>query len=384
MYTPLKNDAFFSRQEKLKDFSFEIDLQWFAAEDEGRTEEPSELKLRKAREEGRIAKSQDLNSALVFLFSLVTLIFLAKSIFFGCKEIMQFFFERVNSPEVNGHAFFMVFVNYFAKLVFPIIIVGIVAGIMGNIIQNRGWLFSLKVITPKFSKLLPKFGEYFKNTMFSVRGVFNIAKSIGKVAVIVFVAYLLIRKYIPDLISVIQRGNGSILSHVFFVSKIGATLLVVAAVIFLLIAIPDYFVNRREFMESMKMTKYEVKQEYKEMEGDPEVKSRLKQKQKEILQQNMPKAVREADVVITNPTHFAVSMKYEREVNASPQITAKGQDEVALMMRRIASENNVPIVENKALARSLYAETEVGDIIPEKYFSVLANIYAEILKNNKN
>ena len=254
---------------------------------------------------------------------------------------------------------------------------------MGNIIQNRGWLFSLKVITPKFSKLIPKFGEYFKNTMFSVRGVFNIIKSIGKVAVIVLVAYVLVRRNIPQLISVIQRGNESIVSHVFYVSKVGATLLVVAAVIFLLISIPDYFVQRKEFMESMKMTKYEVKQEYKEMEGDPEVKSRLKQKQREILQQNMPKAVREADVVITNPTHFAVSMKYDREVNASPQITAKGQDETALLMRRIATENNVPIVENKPLARSLYAETEVGDIIPEKYFSVLANIYAEILKHDK-
>lgn len=360
-----------------------IDLQWFAAEDEGRTEEPSELKLRKAREEGRVAKSQDLNSALVFLFSLVTLIFLAKRILFGCKEIMEFFFTRVNVQDIRSMAFFMIFASYFIKLVLPIILAGVVSGVMGNIIQNRGWLFSLKVITPKFSKLIPKFGEYFKNTMFSVRGVFNIIKSIGKVAVIVLVAYVLVRRNIPQLISVIQRGNESIVSHVFYVSKVGATLLVVAAVIFLLISIPDYFVQRKEFMESMKMTKYEVKQEYKEMEGDPEVKSRLKQKQREILQQNMPKAVREADVVITNPTHFAVSMKYDREVNASPQITAKGQDETALLMRRIATENNVPIVENKPLARSLYAETEVGDIIPEKYFSVLANIYAEILKHDK-
>lgn len=360
-----------------------IDLQWFAAEDEGRTEEPSELKLRKAREEGRVVKSQDLNSALVFLFSLVMLIFLSKKILVGCKEMMEFFFVRVNAEEIRTFAFFMIFVNCFIKLVLPVILTGIVFGILGNIVQNRGWLFSLKPISPQFSKLVPKFGEYLKNTMFSVRGVFNIAKSIGKVAVIVLIAYILIRRNIPQLISVIQRGSGSILDHVFYVSRVAATLLVIAAVIFLLIAIPDYFVQKKEFMESMKMTKYEVKQEYKEMEGDPEVKSRLKQKQKELLQQNMPKAVREADVVITNPTHFAVSMKYDKEVNASPQITAKGQDETALLMRRIASENNVPIVENKPLARSLYAETEVGDIIPEKYFSVLANIYAEIMKHNK-
>ena len=101
-----------------------------------------------------------------------------------------------------------------------------------------------------------------------------------------------------------------------------------------------------------------------------------------LLQQNMPKAVREADVVITNPTHFAVSMKYDRAVDDSPKVTAKGQDETALLMRRIAAENNVPIVENRPLARSLYAETEVGDIIPDKYLAVLANIYAEIMKIN--
>ena len=193
-----------------------IDLQWFAAEDEGRTEEPSELKLRKAREEGRVAKSQDLNSALVFLFSLVTLIFLAKRILFGCKEIMEFFFTRVNVQDIRSMAFFMIFASYFIKLVLPIILAGVVSGVMGNIIQNRGWLFSLKVITPKFSKLIPKFGEYFKNTMFSVRGVFNIIKSIGKVAVIVLVAYVLVRRNIPQLISVIQRGNESIVSHVFY------------------------------------------------------------------------------------------------------------------------------------------------------------------------
>ena len=356
----------------------DIDLQWFAAEDEGRTEEPSELKLRRAREEGRIAKSQELTGALVFLFSLVTFIFLAKSVLSGCADILSFFFTRINSENVAEPSFFMIFVYYFLRLVIPVTMVGIVGGILGNIIQNKGMIFSLKVITPKFSKIIPKFGEYFKNTMFSVRGVFNIAKSIGKVAVIVAVAYALIRRDIPELMMIIH--NGKAIEAVFHISRMAATLLVIAAVIFLIISIPDYFVQKREFMQSMKMTKYEVKQEYKEMEGDPEVKSRLKQKQKELLQMNMPKAVREADVVITNPTHFAVSMKYDREVNDAPQVTAKGEDAVALQMRRIAAEAGVPIVENRPLARSLYAETEVGDIIPDKYLSVLANVYAEIMR----
>ena len=358
-----------------------IDLQWFAAEDEGRTEQPSELKLKKAREEGRVAKSQDLNGAIVFLACLLTLIFLGKSILSGCAEICSYFFNHINDKDIRNAAYFFIFVRYFARLVIPIAVVGIVFGILGNIIQNKGMLFSLKAISPKFSKIIPKFGEYFKNTIFSLRGVFNIFKSIGKVAIIVTVAYVLIKKDIPDLMIVIQNGN--MIGAISHISRMAATMLVIAAVIFLVISIPDYFVQRREFMESMKMSKYDVKQEYKEMEGDPEVKSKLKQMQKELLSQNMPKAVREADVVIANPTHYAVAMKYEREVSDAPMVTAKGSDNVALEMRRIAEENDVPVVENKSLARGLYAHTEVGDIIPEEYLSVLATVYAEIMRKNK-
>ena len=358
-----------------------IDLQWFAAEDEGRTEQPSELKLKKAREEGRVAKSQDLNGAIVFLACLLTLIFLGKSILSGCAEICSYFFNHINDKDIRNAAYFFIFVRYFARLVIPISVVGIVFGVLGNIIQNKGMLFSLKAISPKFSKIIPKFGEYFKNTIFSLRGVFNIFKSIGKVAIIVTVAYVLIKKDIPDLMIVIQNGN--MIGAIAHVSRMAATMLVIAAVIFLVISSPDYFVQRREFMESMKMSKYDVKQEYKEMEGDPEVKSKLKQMQKELLSQNMPKAVREADVVIANPTHYAVAMKYEREVSDAPMVTAKGSDNVALEMRRIAEENDVPVVENKSLARGLYAHTEVGDIIPEEYLSVLATVYAEIMRKNK-
>ena len=131
------------------------------------------------------------------------------------------------------------------------------------------------------------------------------------------------------------------------------------------------------------MTKQEVKQEYKEMEGDPEVKSHLENAQRQLLQRNIPKAVAESDVVITNPTHFAVSLKYDSSRFDSPQITAKGADEVAFRIRTIAKENDVPIVENRPLARSLYAETEVGDIIPDKYIKAIVSVYAQIEYINK-
>lgn len=356
----------------------DLDLQWFAAEDEGRTEEPSEYKLRKARDEGRVPKSQDLTGSLVFLFALVVMIFLSKSILSGCADIMRFFFERCNESQVANPRFAYAFARCFARLVLPVAAAGILAGIIGNIIQNRGFIFTLKPIEPKFNKIVPKFGEYFKNTLFSFKGIFNVVKSIGKVAVICVIAYMIIRRNIPVLIQTIRSGN--VLSSLGKIASIASQLLLSVAVVFIAVAIPDYFVQKREFMQSMKMTKYEVKQEYKEMEGDPEIKRRLQDEQRRILTQNVRKAVREADVVITNPTHYAVSMKYDVSVADAPKVTAKGEDSLALQMRQIANENDVPVVENRPLARSLYADTEVGDIIPDKYWQILANIYAEVGK----
>jgi flagellar biosynthetic protein FlhB len=301
--------------------SFEdIDLQWFAAEDEGRTEEPSELKIERARKEGRVAKSQDLNSSLVFLFAVLTLILLGKFIFQSCAEILIFFFERVLSKEVMNSSLGFAFINYLLKIVLPIAVVGIVVCVISNIVQNKGMIFSLKPITPNFSKIIPKFGEYFKNTLFSFKGAFNIIKSIGKVLIIIIIAYVMLRRDIPVLLMVIR--NGQILVAIGKMAVMVAQILVIVAVIFLIIAIPDYFVNKKEFIESMKMTKQEVKQEYKEMEGDPEIKSRLSQAQKQLLQMNIPKAVQESDVVITNPTHFAVSLKYDKDVADSPKVMA--------------------------------------------------------------
>jgi flagellar biosynthetic protein FlhB len=132
----------------------------------------------------------------------------------------------------------------------------------------------------------------------------------------------------------------------------------------------------------MKMTKQEVKEEFKELEGDPEVKGRLQQAQRQLLMQNMPKAVAESDVVITNPTHYAVALKYDREVADSPTVTAKGEDNLAFRIREIAKENNIPIVENRPVARGLYTETEVGDIIPESYYRLVAVIYSQILNKD--
>ena len=261
---------------------------------------------------------------------------------------------------------------------FPLLLISAVVSVAANIIQTKGFIFSLKPIEPKFSKIVPKVGEYLKKTIFSAKGLFNVAKSIGKVAIICFVGFLFIKKDVFILCQIIKSGQ--IFEALKQIAMMAAQILIVVAVIFLIISIPDYFIQKKDFMEEMKMTKQEVKEEYKEMEGDPEVKSKLTQMQRQMLQQNIPKAVAESDVVITNPTHFAVALKYDSTQSDAPVVNAKGEDEVALRIRRIANENQIPVVENRPVARELYTNLEVGDIIPEKYFKVITLIYAQLDK----
>ena len=355
-----------------------IDLQWFAsAEEEGRTEEPSEHKLRKAREEGRVAKSTEINGALVLLLPVIAIIILAPWIFNSCVEIIKFYFDRCVSSELTDSALVDAFYNYFIKLVLPIGLTAMVAGVVGNIVQTKGFLFSTKPIEPKFSKILPKFGQYFKKTIFSMEGAFNVFKSLFKVVILFVASYIIISS---DLETLLSMMNVSLWSGVCYIAKMAAKILLVAAVVFLGVAIPDYFVQKKQFMESMKMTKQEVKQEYKDMEGDPLVKSRLRQQMRNLLYQNLPKAVSEADVVITNPTHYAVAVKYDKNVMQAPIVNAKGEDEIAMRIKSLAKENNVEIVENKLLARELYTKVEIGDIIPEEYLQAMAIILAKVYK----
>lgn len=355
-----------------------------AAEDEGRTEQPSEYKLEKARKEGRVAKSQEISGALVLLLCVVTIVFLSKWLFSEIITIFKFYFTQCSTYDIKNPAFLPAFFEVFIKCVLPVGLISAIAAIAGNIIQTKGFIFSLKPIEPKFSKIVPKFGEYFKKTIFSAKGLFNVAKSIGKVAIICFVGYLYIRKDLFVLIDIIDNGN--VAGALGQVAKMAAQILITVAVIFLAISIPDYFVQRHDFMEEMKMTKQEVKEEYKEMEGDPEVKSKLQQMQRQLLSQNVRKAVAESDVVIANPTHFAVALKYDQTVANSPMVNAKGEDNQALLIRRIAEENNVPVVENRPVARDLYTNVEVGDIIPDVYLKIIAQIYTHLdkFKNIRN
>lgn len=359
-----------------------IDLQWFAKpEDEGRTEEASEHKIRKEREKGRVAKSQDFNGALVLLLPAITLVLCAPWIVKECASVIQFYFTRCTDYAGYEKILLGKFAISFVKIVSPIALTAIVAGVASNIFQNKGFLFSTEPIKPKFSKILPKFGDYFKNTLFSTAGAFNVVKSILKVAIIVIIAYMLIKGDLDD-------GNMQRLMNVSFAQGIkhigvmAAKLLLVAAAVFIICAIPDMIMQKKQFLEKLKMTKQEVKEEYKELEGDPLVKNMLRQRMRDMMSKNIPKLVSEADVIITNPTHFACAIAYDRERMPGPMLTVKGADSLAQRIKQIARDYEVPIIENKPLARALYAEVEVGDVIPETYYQALATILAKVYTMN--
>ncbi|MDR1910017.1 MAG: flagellar biosynthesis protein FlhB [Spirochaetaceae bacterium] len=357
-----------------------LDLQWFAAEDEGRTEEPSEYKIRKAREEGRVAKSQELTGALVLLLPAIAILILAPSMLRTFVSMIRFFFSRAVEldPSKDGiiaEAFF----NYFIRLALPILCVSVAAAIFANLVQT-GFLFTTKPLTPDFSRIVPRFGQYFQRTLFSTEGLFNLAKSIAKILIIGAAAVLLIRSRIRELATLQSQD---LWSQVTLVASLAIRLLLLAALLLLALSAPDYMFQRWRYRESLKMSREEVKEERRQYEGDPQVRGRIRQRMRELMSANMIANVPRADVVVTNPTHFAVALEYDRETMPAPRVSARGQDEMALRIKAIAQENGVPVVENRPLARALYAETEVGDLIPLRYYEVVAAVLSKVMALNE-
>ncbi|MDR3356861.1 MAG: flagellar biosynthesis protein FlhB [Spirochaetaceae bacterium] len=353
-----------------------IDLQWFAAEDEGRTEEPTETKIRKAREEeGRVAKSQDLVGAIGLLIPALAILFLAPYLLRNCVEMVRFYFLRAAEldPGRDGGIVFGVFLSYFARLALPLLGIALAASLFSNIIQV-GFVFTTKPLGFKFERVIPNLGAYFRKTLFSANSLFNFFKSIFKMAAVGGVAFFLIRSDIEKLANL---QTAELYLSVTTVASLAVRLLIFTALLLLLLSIPDYMFQRAQFRESLKMSRQEVIEERKQDEGDPRIKQRLRRRMQELLAVKIREELPKADVVITNPTHFAVALQYNRSLEG-PRVLVKGEDELALRIRRLAIELEVPVVENKPLARALYTEVEIGDYVPVKYWAVVAEILKRV------
>lgn len=362
---------------KYFDNDIKISLQWFAPEDEGRTEDPTEYKLRKAREEGKVAKSADLISAIVLLFCITAIAAAGSSIIEGMKDMMFYFFSNstrldpVDSPQAG-----IIALKYFVRIVLPVVSVAFVSAFFANVFQV-GFKFSAKPITPDPSKILPRFGKWAQRSFLSQEAAFNLLKSIVKVIIIGGISFFNIRSEFEKIVGFISTPFLNAFSSL---AQIAFRIMLEATLAMLVFSILDYRFQKKQHLDSLKMSKQEVKEERKMTEGDPLIKSRLRERMKDILQRDMIKKIPEADVVITNPTHFAVVLQWERAKMPAPMVTAKGQDNIAFRIRKIAKDNNVAIMENKPLARALYAEVEVGDIIPEKYYKAMAIILSEVYR----
>jgi flagellar biosynthetic protein FlhB len=360
-----------------------IDLQWFADDDEdapGKIEQPTPEKLRRLREdEGQVIKSQEVTGAIGLLFPALFILFFAPWILRNCVELIRFFFLRVNELDPTRDAIIVGnFFIYFIRLAVPILAVAVFAAIFSNMVQlvaqQGGILFNTKPLMPKFSKAIPRLGQYFKR-IFSSEGGFNLIKSIAKILIIGGVSFLFIRSDIEILLN-LQKSDPY--TALVLVGSIAIRIMLVVALIWIILSIGDYFFQRWRFHERHKMTRYEVKEERKMLDADPMIQGRIRSRFREMLKKNMPMAVQSADVVITNPTHFAVALQFKQGSMEGPMVMAKGADSISARIREIAREHGVPLVENKPLARALYQETDVGDIIPIKYWKIVADILIKV------
>ncbi len=355
-----------------------VHLQWFAPEDEGRTEDPTDRKIRKAREEGKVAKSGDVTSAIVMLFGLMAIFLMSRNIVKITMDMLRFFISIAAAEGQNSSAALVAFGNYILRLSMPVMAVCFLAAFLGNVVQV-GFLFSTKPITPDFSKIAPNFGKWAQKSFFSAEAAFNLFKSIAKVAIIAVLAYVNIKAEIPNLANAVKLTPYRALG---LVSGVAFRLMVEVAVLLLAFALPDYFFQRYQHRQSLKMSKHEIKEEYKETEGDPLIKSRLRQRMQEVLSASMARQVPEADVVITNPTHYAVALKWDNQTMTAPTVIAKGQDNLALRIKEIARDADVPMVENRPLARALHDNVELGDEVPEDYWDIVSTVLAEVYRLN--
>ena len=358
-----------------------IDLQWFSDDDDapGKTEEPTEHKIQRLREEGQVVKSQELVGAIGLFLPALLILFIAPFMLRNCVEMVRFFFLRaVEMDPTKDGIIALVFIRYFAILVSPILAVAVFSAIFSNVIQT-GFLFTTKPLTPNFSKTLPKIGQFFKR-VFSVDGLYNFFKSIIKMAIIGGVSYILISSEIKMLLN-LQKADVWI--GLTTVASIAIRMLLIASVLLIILAIPDYMFQRWRFRERNKMTRYEIKEEMKMYEADPQIQGRIRARFRDLLRQNIATAVPKADVVITNPTHLAIALQYDQSSMPGPMVVAIGADQMSARIREIAQEHEVPLVENKSLAWALFRETNVGEIIPFAYWNTVAVILSKVWKLNE-
>lgn len=366
----------------------EYNLQFFADGEAGEKTEPATAKkLDDARKEGQVAKSRELGSAVTLIAMFVTLKVVLSFIGDNFLEVFNGVYSKipdyanVAAADTNNIAYGNLFAQLLGKMLLitlPFLAVGLVCGIVVELVQVK-WKPTAKPLKPKFSKLNPIKG--FKKII-SSRALFELLKSIGKVGIIAYIAYSTLKDKAGLIRLMYEIPLNTALAQI---GDIVIDLGIKISAFYLILAFADLFYEKHKFNKDMKMTKQEVKEEYKQSEGDPQVKGKIKQRMREASQRRMMQALPEADVVITNPTHLAVAIKYEAQKQKAPVVIAKGQDFLAQKIKEIAKDNEIEIVENKPLARMLYHNVDIDEEIPPELYQAVAEVLAFVynLKGRK-
>lgn len=350
-----------------------LDLQWFAGE---KTEKATPKKRQKAREEGQVAKSSEIPGAFIMLFFFLTLWMFGS--YFGDKfyGIFTLAYSDLMQTELTVQSVFPMFglvLEHMVWIMLPFMLIAFVIAFIGNYVQI-GFLMTSKPLLPKLSKMNPISGA---KRIFGLRALVEFAKSLLKLIVIAIIVYVTLW---ADKEKLLLLSSMPIESSFVFTSQTVVMLGIKISVALVIFSILDYIYQKYEHEKSLKMSKQDVKDEHKNVEGDPKVKGRIRETQRRMALQRMMQEVPKADVVITNPTHFAVALKYDGESMDAPRVIAKGQDYLALKIKEIAKEHDVPLMENKPLARALYAQVEVGGSIPADLFQAVAEVLAYVYK----
>ncbi len=352
---------------------YRLDLQLFAQSDD-KTEKATPKKRQEARKKGQVLQSKELTSTLVVVLTFIGLRFFGKYIY----EQIVVFTRRVLTEYPQMEDLFTINVLYklfydsmvvLLKTVGPILAISTLTGLIANYAQV-GFLFTVETLGFKFNRINPASGI---KRVFSMHSVVELLKSIFKVAVVGFIAYSYLKGQTNNILNMMSMD---VLSTAVFIGTTAVNIAIRICIALFILSIMDYAYNWWEHEKNLRMSKQEVKEEFKQTEGNPEIKAKIKQKQRQISMRRMLHEIPKADVIITNPTHFAVAVKYDAQVSKAPVVTAKGQDFIALRIKEIAKENNVEIVENKPLARTLYETVEIGNAIPSELYQAVAEVLA--------
>lgn len=343
---------------------------------EEKTEAPSEKKRQEAREKGNVAKSNEINSVVVLLTGILLLKWMGPWIVDELGKCIVEFFELCADPTMSQERFMKLTyksLEIIGKITIPIGGGIMLLGMISNIAQV-GFLLTLKPIIPNFEKIDPIKGF---SRLFSMRSIVETLKNILKIIIIGTVAYVTLKNEFDKMLILSNATVGTI-----WIFTIGVAFKVILriALVLIVLALLDFAYQRFDHEKQLRMSKQEVKEEHKSMDGDPQVKGRIKALQREMARRRMMEEVPKATVVVTNPTHLAIALRYEPSENDAPVVVAKGKLVIAQKIKDLAYKHNIPVIEDKPLARSMYDKIEIGFPIPMEFFTAVAEILAYVFK----